>query len=156
MAASPSFYVSYSQLAVFDPSLQNPFNDWEPVHVSQGFSWRPQSVSFRTLEETGRMTLDVQISDRIELLDRSIRAIQVPFEVGASGVVEVASITDGTVVEIPTNDYALIFEHGLDDRQLMWSRISFVPTKQARFQVLRKDPELNPPAPLVMRANAAG
>ncbi len=155
MSSQISIYVSYSQLAVFDPSLQNPFNDWEAAHVSQGFSWRSCSVSFRTLEEAGYMTINVQISERVELLGQTIRAIQVPFEVGAAGIVEVSSITDGTTVEVPPNSYALVFEHGVDDQQQMWSRISFVPTEHAQAQVLRRDQELNPPTPLVMRANPA-
>jgi hypothetical protein len=40
--------ISYSQLAVFDASLDQPLNDWTPEHADQGFSWRPRSVSFRT------------------------------------------------------------------------------------------------------------
>lgn len=155
MSSQFIIYVSYSQIAVFDPGLQNPFNDWGPVHVSQGFSWRPRSVSFRTLEESGPMTVDIQISDQIQLLNETVRAIQVPFDVGATGVVEVASITEGATVEIPPNNYVLVFEHGLDDQQQMWCRFSFIPTEHAQAQVLREDPELNPPTPLVMRANAA-
>jgi Competence protein J (ComJ) len=39
-------FVGYSQLSVFDPSLSEPFNNWTPGHVAQGFAWRPGSASF--------------------------------------------------------------------------------------------------------------
>ena len=46
--------VSYSQIAVFNSELENPFNDWTDQHVLQGFSWREESGSFKTLVfETG-------------------------------------------------------------------------------------------------------
>jgi hypothetical protein len=44
-------FVGYSQLSVFDPSLSEPFNNWTPGHVAQGFAWRPGSASFKTLFE---------------------------------------------------------------------------------------------------------
>ncbi|MBN9391540.1 MAG: hypothetical protein J0I20_26140 [Chloroflexi bacterium] len=52
------FYISYSQLIIFDNELEAPFNDWRPEHVAQGFSWREGSVSFRTLEDNGSMRVE--------------------------------------------------------------------------------------------------
>jgi Competence protein J (ComJ) len=51
--------ISHSQIAVFDPSLERPFNSWTDAHVAQGFSWRPGSVSFSTLCEWGRYDVEV-------------------------------------------------------------------------------------------------
>lgn len=38
---TPSFIldVSYSQIAVFDGSLKQPFSFWTEKHVNQGFAW---------------------------------------------------------------------------------------------------------------------
>jgi hypothetical protein len=49
-------FVGYSQLSVFDPSLSEPFNNWTPGHVVQGFAWRPGSASFKTLFEARLIT----------------------------------------------------------------------------------------------------
>ena len=46
-------FVSYSQLSVFDPTLSEPVNNWTSGHVAQGFAWRPGSVSFKSLSESG-------------------------------------------------------------------------------------------------------
>ena len=51
MAATLSLEISYGQLAVFANSLPQPFNDWTDQHVSQGFAWRPGSVTFRSMVE---------------------------------------------------------------------------------------------------------
>ena len=42
--------VSYYHIAIFDTDLG--FNDWRDAHGKQGFSWRPGSVSFGTLDIT--------------------------------------------------------------------------------------------------------
>mgnify|MGYP003353654771 CR=1 FL=1 len=43
--------VSYSQVAVFIDGVASPFSLWVPEHVHQGFAWRPDSASFRTLAD---------------------------------------------------------------------------------------------------------
>lgn len=32
--------IFYSQLAVFQYGLKNPFNDWNDIHINQGFALR--------------------------------------------------------------------------------------------------------------------
>lgn len=59
--------VDYNQVAVFSSGLANPFNDWEERHVGQGFSWRPESVSFRTLEN-GPHLIEVVITEHADAL----------------------------------------------------------------------------------------
>lgn len=53
--------VSYSQLGVFVAGPLKPFNDWTDKHVAQGFAWRPESVSFRTLVEAGSHSVEISV-----------------------------------------------------------------------------------------------
>jgi hypothetical protein len=53
--------ILYRQIAVFRSRLEHPFNDWTPRHVKQGFSWRPGSVSFATLVESGPHSVEVRV-----------------------------------------------------------------------------------------------
>jgi hypothetical protein len=147
--------VSYTQLAVFDPALEKPFNDWRPEHVDQGFAWRPGSVSFGTLEESGPIDVQMRLASKPQaLLAETQRAMQVPFTVPEAGVVVVASIGGAKEVDVPAGGYQLVFEHGIaDDR--MWARITLVREPSPRFAVLVADDELDPPDPLVTDAEPA-
>src|SRR5207249_8431330 len=87
--------VSYSQLAVFDHSLERPFNEWTDRHVAQGFSWRPGSVAFRTIEEGGRHVVTVMLgAHESELAADAVRVIDVPFEIPLDGAIEIGSISE--------------------------------------------------------------
>src|ERR1700743_191003 len=87
--------ITYSQVAVFHPSLKQPFNIWTDRHVAQGFAWRPGSVSFSTIDEGGVHTIRVSvISSFVEISPAAIRVIEVPFRVPSDGSVEIASISD--------------------------------------------------------------
>jgi len=77
------------------------------------FSWRPESVSFATLEESGKATVYVRTARAFALRSDTVRAIQVPFTVPESNLAEIASITESKVVEIHSGSYALTFETGL-------------------------------------------
>lgn len=148
-------FVTYRQIAVIDPDLQNPFNDWTPQHVAQGFSWRPGSVSFATLDDSGPIKVQVQrVNDFVPRVD-SKRAILVPFNVGPSGRVKVAPLDRGKLLSIPCGTYALVFETGHDSDGVMWSRFSFVPSDTVKARIIRADSGLSPSCPLVMQAFAA-
>ncbi len=148
--------VSYAQLAVFDSRLANPFNDWSDSQVDQGFSWRPGSVSFATLEASGQISVIVTRSSTDRLAEASERAIVVPFSVPAHGEVEVATITGSVPIQLPAGEYELTFEHGRSASGLMWATLAFraveLPVKP---RILRADPSLSPPAELVMTAQPA-
>lgn len=101
--------ISYCQLCVFDPALEAPYNDWSQVHTVQGFAWRPGSVSFATEDVQGASVVDVSWSEAAPDASDASSAIRVPFEVPASGTVEVGSIMSGAIVELPSGHYALYF-----------------------------------------------
>lgn len=149
--------VSYTQLAVFDPTLDAPFNDWTDEHVAQGFAWRLGSVSFGTLQSAGTIHVEVVISRSFAVAgSQGERVIVVPFTVPTHGELEIASIGSSALVELPPGDYELIYEHGHDDRGIMWAKFYFCPSVGLVVaRVLRAGPELNPPEVLVMTAEPA-
>jgi len=148
--------ISYAQIAIFHAGLENPFNDWNETRVDQGFSWRPESVSFATLEESGKTRIYVKTARReFALRSDTVRAIEVPFTVPGSNLVEVAGITESKVIEINSGSYALMFETGFDDAQLMWCAFTFQKSNRPIAKILRADPELNPPKDLLLSAIAA-
>ncbi|AMK76516.1 MULTISPECIES: competence protein ComJ [Methylomonas] len=105
-----NIYLSYSQLCIFASSLAQPFNDWSDRNYSQGFSWRPGSVSFRALFADGDHKVNLFINEPIQKLGTEcIRAFRVPFE-SFDGKIEIGSISDLSPLEIPAGKYSLQVE----------------------------------------------
>ncbi|WP_437955259.1 competence protein ComJ [Sorangium sp. So ce119] len=146
--------VAYSQISAFQSNLKNPFNDWTDRHTAQGFSWRPGSVSFRTLDAEGSATVTVEKGTTLDVSPSTIRAIHVPFHVPTGVGVEVGTIIETVEFELPAGDYTLLFEHGRRDSSGMWCKFRFVPgTTYPR--VLRADEALSPEEELLMDAQPA-
>lgn len=148
-------YILYSQVAVFQANLPNPFNDWRPQHIAQGFSWRSESACFSTLDESGVLQVEVRIASDVTIKAETRRAILVPFSVQQLGLVEISSIGRGERVSIPTGRYALVFETGYKNEG-MWSIFTFVPRESTQTEILRADAGLSPSYPLLMEAHPAG
>ncbi len=154
MAKEQSIYVSYSQVAIFRSDLENPFNEWLPDNVLQGFAWRHESVSFGTLEEDGNLRIALRVKDHFDKIKaNTIRAIRVPFSV-RNGLIEVASISDGFKAEIPLGDYSLYFETGKDEKG-MWCVFTFVKEYDPQAEILICDGDLQPGKTLIMQADPA-
>ncbi|WP_445371966.1 competence protein ComJ [Methylomonas sp. HW2-6] len=104
-------YLSYAQVCIFSSLLDQPFNDWSERNVSQGFSWRPGSSSFRTLVEDGDHQINVFIDEPIppRLQANCIRAFKVPFET-VDGNIEISGISESTPLEISPGQYVLQVE----------------------------------------------
>lgn len=121
MSARFDLSISYSCLSVFWPDLESPFNPWTDGQVAAGFSWRQGSVSFKTPIDVGTCTVEVA-----ELPEgqgcRSDSAIEVPFDAPADGRVEIASISDGYVIEVSKDVCAIRFEV-FDDKSV---RLTFL------------------------------
>ena len=149
--------VSYAQLAVFDSRLASPFNDWSDVHVDQGFSWRPGSVSFATLEPGGPITVTVTRSAPTLLPDEAVeRAIVVPFTVPPHGEVEIATIASSVPIQLSEGEYALTFRHGRSLTGAMWATLTFESAAApVKAEILHADATLRPPAEFVMTADPA-
>ncbi|WP_390634247.1 competence protein ComJ [Oryzibacter oryziterrae] len=137
--------VSHSQLAIFAKNIENPFNDWTERHALQGFSWRPGSVSFRTIAESGEHIIDVLVCDQLpHPMPEAVHAIEVPFDVPPNGGVEVGSIIETTPVPLKGGAYLLRCEF-LQPRGEIGTRgrLTFARAESPRFFVVRADSELS-------------
>lgn len=148
--------VAYTQLAVFDAQLASPFNDWTDAHVAQGFSWRPGSVSFATLDGSGPLKLRVIASTLFdEQSSLGERVIRVPFRVPEHGEIEVGSVGDSAQVALKPGEYDLVFEHGHEDGE-MWANLYFAGVlSTSPPRIIRADSELHPAEALLMQAEPA-
>jgi hypothetical protein len=153
-----SLSISYAQIAIFDSALERPFNDWTERHISQGFSWRPGSVSFATIEEAGRHAVQIDIAfGQADVSPKAARVIQTPFVVPRSGLIEVASISDSASFSLSSGVYALRFEYfcasAVSDPGI---RFIFIKTENPSFKILRADSGLSAgPDDLLLSASPA-
>lgn len=86
--------ITYSQISIFNSNLDEPFNDWNDDQVRQGFSWRPESVSFKTLSNDAVVHVTFEKVSQFSPSAESERTISVPFSCNEVGEIEVAGITD--------------------------------------------------------------
>jgi hypothetical protein len=155
--------ISYAFLSIFDAGMEYAFNDWTEQHTAQGFSWRPGSVSFRTMNDWGgRSVINVLDDEKVAVDPDAQRAIVVPFLIGPAGTFTVATIASTRKLPLPSGNYALLFETGFgekgegDDETPMWFKLTFVPSvTQVEPEILVADPELSPKYPLLMTAEPA-
>jgi len=150
--------VSYSQLVVFDHSLDRPFNQWTDRHVTQGFAWRPGSVAFRTVEEGGQHLVDVifEATEDDIVPPNALRVIDVPFEVPPDETIEIGSVSDSASFKIPAGLYCLrfeCFERSGGSPPLI--RLSFRRSSSPGFRVVRAGSDFSPEQPLVLTASPA-
>ncbi|MEO5326531.1 competence protein ComJ [Mesorhizobium sp. CC13] len=149
--------VSYGQIAIFDPSLSQPFNDWTEQHVAQGFAWRPGSVSFRTVGDDGHYCIAIEVVDHAGPLEpETVRAIEVPFDVPPRGEIEVASIADTAPFSIEAGGFLLRCEfirpgHPSGHQ----AKFTFSRKDKQRFAVMLADEALSINGPLLTTAKAA-
>jgi hypothetical protein len=144
MQISFDLHVSYSQVAIFQSALAEPFNDWKVQHVAQGFAWRPGSVSFSTLLEDGVYVIELDVVGEVQPVSPgAIRAIEVPMEVVGDGAMEVASISDSVSLTLPTGQYCLRCELFRDeDQSKPRLKLIFTRSETCAFSILRADRRL--------------
>lgn len=145
--------IFYSQIALFQYGLDNPFNDWNETHVNQGFSWREGSVSFGTLSSDGDCKITVRLTKKIEIDDDIIRAIVVPFKVEKGGL-EIGSVVETVAIDIPEGNYEILFKANSTNNTEHYT-FSFIESENPTARVLKADNELNLPDDLLMEANPA-
>jgi Competence protein J (ComJ) len=152
-----NFWLSYSQLAVFLSSLEQPFNDWSDSHAKQGFAWRPGSVSFRSLVDCGQHSVEIRVLEHSQAVHlESVRAIEVPFDVPDDGSIEVGSITQTIPINLPCGSYLLRCEFlSPPNENSERVRLTFASKDTPRFAVVLADSELSLDGRLLTFANAA-
>jgi hypothetical protein len=144
--------VTYSQIAIFNSDLEMPFNDWNDAQVNQGFSWREEAVSFRTLIDGTHTQVEVDSVTEFIPSSNSVRSISVPFLCNQSGGIEVATITDSMATSFRPGQYQLVFETGLITDSESWCRFSLIMNGNMNPTILKLDNALSPEYPLLMGA----
>lgn len=156
-STSTHLSVAYGQILVFDRALEQPFNDWTKAHCEQGFSWRPGSVSFATLDEGSRYLVEIVVSEAAEISPEAVRVIQTPFEVSESGSIEIASIWDSVFFALSPGRYQLRFEaFPISDNSETKVRLVFMRSDHPSFNILRADAMITAKDNLLLSASAAG
>ncbi len=149
--------VSYCQFSVFPRSLAQPFNAWTDRHVDQGFAWRPESVSFRTLIESGAHLVEIDVVDYVnQTATDAVRIIEVPFEVPHDGTIEVGSISDSALLIVPAGPCLLRCElFPVDEGGVAEVRLVFARKAPIRFAIVRADSALVTNGEMLKSANPA-
>lgn len=151
--------ISHSQINVFDLSTPD-FNDWNDEHVAQGFSWRPNHVSFGVPDHDGKCLVDISVVDHVPELSPSVlRAIRVPFD--ASDQVLVATVFDENELNVPRGNYSLYFwlSEGNPNRPIdpyaYKLNFFFVGGYSEDFEILRRSGEMSTDKILTTEAEPA-
>ncbi len=164
--------IFYRTLTIHQADLASPFNNWRQEHIRQGFTWRPGSVSFGTLDpDTITESLLVELNDSYTPSRTARRVIKVPFEVGSAGVEVTSPVSYSWTLAIPPGQYTIFFAIEPDDTATQetyagasqaadaeaWRyHLTLVPTPEpATAEIIRADKELDPPATLLMEAEPA-
>lgn len=165
--------VTYSFIAV--QNIGCTMNDWSDKHVLQGFTWRPESVSFGMLNSCTKAFVEVWMQNEFLLDSKAERAIQVPFFVtSVEGIVfrDVGDEPNANLIYIPQGKYSLVFETGFREEYRdmpgyqgrlsvllpVWCRFTFTlkgTQELVEAEVLRADSNLSPTHPLLMEAAPA-
>lgn len=146
--------IMYSQISIFNKDLNNPFNNWTDDHVRQGFSWRLESVSFKTLIDSGEINISVSIDNQYTKKDNSIIIIRVPFNV-TNNSVEIASITNTRYFDIYNGEYNLYYESGFDSLSNNWCKFTFVKEMDHTPLIIKSEVEIISSNELIMNAYPA-
>jgi hypothetical protein len=155
MAINFSLELAWSQVSLFDANLLDPFNDWNERHLHQGFTWRPGSVSFRTCERFGEVDVEIDLVGSLKVEQDARRAIIVPFTTWG-GTIEISTIAQSEVIDIPAGRYALLFQTGIrNGRQWVSFGLLESPYMPVEPVILRSDEDLDSHAPLLMEAEPA-
>lgn len=96
--------LTYKQFCIFNCDLENPFNNWNDVHVQQGFVVRENSISVMTISTEGILCIDI-LSENI-LIDKAKRIIEFDFIV-MNNCVEIATITDCFQIKVIDGHYKI-------------------------------------------------
>lgn len=146
--------ILYTTIAVIQPKEK--LNDWNDIHVNQGFSWRATSVSFGTLSDESECEVSVSVSDEVTINENAIRVITVPFLVGLDGV-EVISIADSQQIDIEKGMYELVFSsiQAADNNGIDKYEFIFIKNNNPTPKIIKTDGGLNPPEELLMEAYPA-
>ena len=153
--------INYRTLTVSQQGISDPFSVWTQTHVNQGFVWRPQSVSFATLEsDSSRPYIEVAMRDSYTPPPDALRIIRVPFQATSQGIEVKSPLSESWRIGLLSGSYNIYFAievdiNGVNEEPWIY-RLAFVSvTHDEPAQILRADENLNPPDELDMSAEPA-
>ena len=142
--------VSYNQLCVFDAEMENPFNDWNDIHVRQGFSWRHGSVSFGTIDN--KITLVNVVTSDIEPFGNEYDiVIVVPFDVPQHGKLVIGSIGDEKEFRLAPGTYELWYQFSNLSEQAR-CLLKFLRNSNPKARVFKVNTDFTADTPLLLEA----
>jgi hypothetical protein len=117
-------YVSYGQISVFNYGIENPYSDWSPDHIAQGFTLREGAIGIATINSYGKIKININLSQ--EISKDAIRVFILPFCVKGGKGIQIASITEEFSIKIVDGDYSVIIQIGNIDSENDWCNLSFI------------------------------
>jgi hypothetical protein len=143
-------------------------------HYRQGLAWSPDEIDY-IIEcsedlEVYSGAFEIHLSEVIDILPSTTRAILLPFKVGSKGIVLSDPVGSSLDFNIPQGPYALVFEFKpRDDSEYIdgaeyqedlssgfiqiWVRFTFVPQQNVEPAILKADKFIDPIYPLLMEAD---
>ncbi len=84
--------------------------------------------------------MEIAVAESIGISPEAIRVIETPFEVPASGLIEIASVSGGVPLTVPPGMYSLRYEcFPISDDSEGKVRFVFTRTDNPSFKILRAD-----------------
>jgi hypothetical protein len=153
-------YFSYGQFQVYDQNVRLPGCAWTEAHSSQGFARRESAVNFGTPLEFGHADIVISHGDYWSRAGCT-RAIAVPFLVTSGRVIVCGpeELNDQKrSFELPAGNYRLIAAQRIMGDEEEAIDLCFEPLTAPldRGTILSADGALNPPTPLLEKADVAG
>ena len=137
MLAKIQLLIDYTQVLVYAKSHPSPGLVWTDDDVSQGFAWNEGIASFGVPDHDGECVLEIAIRHYIEPDEKSLWAVQVPFDVHEP--LMIGSVFFSEEVKVPLGKYNLIFEAraGVDDIAFFLN-LTFSEADTPSFSVLKR------------------
>jgi len=151
--------VSYSQIMIYDRSIQLPGCEWTEAHSNQGFARRKGTLCCGTLIEYGKGDATVYMGN-LDDLEKYERVIETPFY-SKTGEVEMAAPDEYPVTrrfQICSGNYSLIVAQRYVDEEMVKIDLYFkgVETPLEKSSILLRDDALNPRDLLIEDAEVPG
>lgn len=158
-----SLDINYSTLTVCRRGEPRPFSRWTQSHVNQGFIWRPESVSFVTLDSEAscpHIKISLMLMGSYTAAEGAVRIIRLPFQSLTGGIEVTSPLSESWLVDLPADDYSLFFAIEVDPEGSVaepWLyQLTFVKTLHGEpAQIVRADKDLIVPNQLDMSAEPA-
>jgi hypothetical protein len=178
MTLISSFEFSFSYFRVMIVDAENVESastlKFTEQHYRQGFAWSPYEIDYmidcsEDLEAYSG-SFEIHLSEVIDILPSTTRAILLPFTVGSKGIILSDPVGSSLKFSIPVGDYALVFEFKpRDDLEYInsaayeedvssglvqiWGRFTFVPQQNVEPAILKADEFIDATYPLLMEAD---